>query len=326
MFTLLFLLKKIRILCIKESLSEKLWRNDERKAGIFVNKLSEIIKKRATLGIAVFCITAIATVGVLSQGDSNKENTPDSFVDLNESPEKEEQQQVAQSDTSELKTSEQQITEEDSNLQEQEQQIAKEQEVTDSKNTEQQVVNNKSESETIDSSMQMSQKEEIDIVKEEQTEETQVSSPQLIAEQLTFDKVKGLLYPVQEGEIIIPYSPDHGVFHFTLEQFSTSDAVVLSSSVGMQVKSSAKGVVTAIEEDDRIGTTVTIAIGNNTSLVYGQLELNGLKEGDIVEAGQCIGTVAEPTRYYVVEGPNLYFQVLEGEESLDPTLLFTESE
>ena len=299
--------------------------NDERKAGIFVNKLSEIIRKRAVLGVAVFCIAAIATVGVLSQGDNNNDNTPDSFVDLNESPEKEDKQQVAQSDTPDIKTSEQQIVEDDVDVQENEQLVVKEKEVTDSKNEEQQVVENKPTVERIDTSTQIAQQEEIDTNEIKQTEDTQVLSPQLIAEQLTFDKSAGLLYPIQ-GEVVIPYSPDHAVFHFTLDQFSTSDAVVLSSSVGEQVKAAAKGVVTAIEEDDRIGTTVTIAVGNNTSLVYGQLELDGLQEGDIIEVGECIGTVAEPTKYYVVEGPNLYFQVLEGEESLDPTLLFTDSE
>ena len=297
--------------------------NDERKAGIFVNKLSEIIKKRATLGVAIFCITAIATVGVLSQGDKNNDNTPDSFVDLNESPEKEEKQQVAQSDTSDRKDSEQQIAENETKVQEQEQLAEKEKETT---NLEQQVADNNSSVEETDVSTQTVQKEETDITQVEQVEEAQVSSPQLIAEQLTFDKSVGLLWPIQQEEIVIPYSPDHGVFHFTLEQFSTSDAIVFSSSVGTQVKASAKGVVTSIEEDDRTGTTVTLAVGNNTSLVYGQLALDGLKEGDIIEAGECIGTVAEPTRYYVVEGPNLYFQVLEGEESLDPTSLFTNSQ
>ncbi len=299
--------------------------NDERKAGIFVNKFSEIIRKRAMLGVAVFCIAAIATVGVLSQGDNNNDNTPDSFVDLNESPEKEEKQQVAQSDTPDIKTSEQQIAEGDTDVQQKEQLVVKEKEVTDSKNEEQQVAENKPTVEKIDTSAQIAQQEEIDTNEIEQTEDTQVLSPQLIAEQLTFDKSAGLLYPIQ-GEVVIPYSPDHAVFHFTLEQFSTSDAVVLSSSVGTQVKAAAKGVVTAIEEDDRIGTTVTIAVGNNTSLVYGQLEVDGLQEGDMIDAGECIGTVAEPTKYYVVEGPNLYFQVLEGEESLDPMLLFTDSE
>ena len=299
--------------------------NEERKAGIFVNKLSEIIRKRAMLGVAVFCIAAIATVGVLSQGDNNSDNTPNSFVDLNESPEKEDKQQIAQSDTSETEFSEQQIAENDTNVQEQETLTAKENEATDSKNVEQQVADNKPTVEKIDSSIQTADNTEINTNEIEQTEETQVLSPQLIAEQLTFDKSAGLLYPIQ-GEIIIPYSPEHGVFHFTLEQFSTSDAVVLSSSVGTEVKAAAKGVVTAIEEDDRIGTMVTVAVGNNTSLVYGQLMIDGLQEGDIIEVGECIGTVAEPTKYYVVEGPNLYFQVLEGEESLDPTMLFTNSQ
>ena len=49
--------------------------------------------------------------------------------------------------------------------------------------------------------------------------------------------------------------------------------------------------------------------------------ITDLEEGDVLEAGECIGTVAEPTRYYVVEGPNLYFKVMEGEESIDPAEL-----
>jgi len=154
-------------------------------------------------------------------------------------------------------------------------------------------------------------------------EQTEVLSPQLIAEQLTFDKSAGLLWPIA-GEVIIPYSPDHGVFYQTLDQFAISEALVLSSAVGTEVKAAAKGVVTAIEEDVRTGTTVTLSLGNDTSLVYGQLNVTELKEGDILEAGDCIGTVAEPTRYYVVEGPNLYFKVMEGETSIDPTELLTE--
>ena len=293
------------------------------KAGIFVNKLTELLKKRAVLGVAVFCIAAIATVGFLSQGDNNKDNTPDSFVDLNETPDKEEKQQLAdkEKDTTDIPLIEQQVTEDTAKEKEQEQ-VAKEKDTTSSENLEQQVADNSTTVEKIDSSMQTAQQNELGTQETEATEETQVLSPQLIAEQLTFDKSIGLLWPVQ-GEVVIPYSPEHGVFHFTLEQFGTSDAVVVSSTLGEEVKAAAKGVVTAIEEDERTGTTVTMAVGNNTSLVYGQLALMDLQVGDVVEAGQCLGTIAEPTRYYVVEGPNLYFQVVEGEETLDPSLLFS---
>ena len=294
------------------------------KAGIFVNKLSEVIRKRAMLGVAVFCIAAIATVGLLSQGDNNKDNTPDSFVDLNETPDEEKNQQVVDNNTPDTSFTEQQLTENDTKVEEQEQLVA-ENNGTNSENAGQQVADNVPTIEEVDSSIQTAENTEVGTEETEPVEETQVLSPQLIAEQLNFDKSLGLLWPVQ-GEVVIPYSPDHGVFHFTLEQFSTSDAVVLSSMVGAEVKAAAKGVVTAIEEDERTGTTVTLAVGNNTSLVYGQLAIGDLSEGDIVEAGECLGTVAEPTRYYIVEGPNLYFQVLEGEESLDPTLLFPENQ
>lgn len=293
------------------------------KAGIFVNKLSEVVRKRAMFGVAIFCIAAIATVGLLSQGDNNKDNTPDSFVDLNETPDKEENQQVADNDTTDTSLTEQQLMENDTNLEEQEQ-LTVENNHTDSENSQQQVADNTSTTEEIDSSMQTAENTELGTEELEPIEETEVLSPQLIAEQLNFDKSTGLLWPVQ-GEVVIPYSPDHGVFHFTLEQFSTSDAIVLSSTLGAEVKAATRGVVTSIEEDERTGTTVTLAVGNNTSLVYGQLAIGDLSEGDIVEAGECLGTVAEPTRYYIVEGPNLYFQVLEGEESLDPTLLFPEN-
>lgn len=294
------------------------------KAGIFVNKLSEVIRKRAMLGVAVFCIAAIATVGLLSQGDNNKDNTPDSFVDLNETPDEEKNQQVVDNNTPDTSSTEQQLTENDTKVEEQEQLVAGNN-GTNSENAGQQVADNVPTIEEVDSSIQTAENTEVGTEETEPVEETQVLSPQLIAEQLNFDKSLGLLWPVQ-GEVVIPYSPDHGVFHFTLEQFSTSDAVVLSSVVGAEVKAAAKGVVTAIEEDERTGTTVTLAVGNNTSLVYGQLAIGDLSEGDIVEAGECLGTVAEPTRYYIVEGPNLYFQVLEGEESLDPTLLFLENQ
>lgn len=147
-----------------------------------------------------------------------------------------------------------------------------------------------------------------------------VTNPQVIAASLDFNKDGGLCWPVH-GQVIIPYSPDHGVFHFTLEQFRTSNAVVLSAEVGSPVVAAAKGVVTEITENVRTGNTVKLALGNDITLVYGQLALDGLAVGDIVEEGECIGTVAEPTRYYVVEGGNLFFQVWEREESLNPMLL-----
>jgi len=250
-------------------------------------KISDVFRKRALLGVAIFCITAIATVGALSIGGNGEDDTPDSLVDLNETDEPEDGRVAeGQQDDPEVKDPSQ---------------VAENPDVQNP--------------EVKDPSQVAEQPDDV-----KEPEQTEVLSPQLIAEQLNFDKSAGLLWPIS-GEVIIPYSSEHGVFHFTLEQFSASEAIVLSSAVGTEVKAAAKGVVTAIEEDVRTGTTVTLALGNDTSLVYGQMDVADLKVGDVVEAGECIGTVAEPTRYYVVEGPNLYFRVMEGDNSIDPTQL-----
>ena len=298
-------------------------------------KISDVFRKRALFGVAIFCITAIATIGALSMGGNEEDNTPKSLVDLNETKEPE-QPQVADGQQENLDvqkpdvqlgdasgipgetqgsevTDPSQVAEVPDDTQNpagnEPSQVALEGEKTDGKGAEAQ---------------EPSQVAEVpDDTKE--PEQAEVLSPQLVAEQLKFDKSAGLMWPIS-GKVVIPYSPDHGVFYQTLQQFSASEAVVLSSAVGAEVKAAAKGVVTSIEEDVRTGTTVTLALGNDTSLVYGQLTLSDLKEGDVVEAGECIGTVAEPTRYYVMEGPNLYFQVIEGEESIDPMALLQDEE
>ena len=280
-------------------------------------KISSVFRKRALFGVAIFCITAIATVGALSIGGNEEDETPNSLVDLNETDNPDgTDSQVADGDEN------QQELNDPSQVADNTGDNIETPEVTNPVDVAEKPDDTQMPEVQDPSQVAQGGEETLDNPQEipEQPEQTEVLSPQLIAEQLNFDKTMGLQWPIS-GEVVIPYSPDHGVFHYTLEQFSASEAVVLSSSVGTEVKAAAKGVVTAIEEDVRIGTTVTLALGNDTSLVYGQLEVADLKEGDVVEAGECLGTVAEPTRYYVIEGPNLYFQVLEGEESIDPMAL-----
>jgi len=291
-------------------------------------KISDVFRKRALFGVAIFCITAIATVGALSIGGNEEDNTPDSLVDLNETDQPGDSQVAEGQDTPDVQNPDIQVGDHTGDTPDETQkpeeqdpsQVAEQPDETQNPEVQDpsQVAEQPDDTQNPEVQDPSQVAEQPDVTTE--PEQTEVLSPQLVAEQLNFDKSAGLLWPVS-GEVIIPYSPDHGVFHYTLEQFSASEALVLSSTVGTEVQAAAKGVVTAIEEDVRTGTTVTLALGNDTCLVYGQLDVTDLKEGDVVEAGECIGTVAEPTRYYVVEGPNLYFQVLEGETSIDPTEL-----
>jgi septal ring factor EnvC (AmiA/AmiB activator) len=40
--------------------------------------------------------------------------------------------------------------------------------------------------------------------------------------------------------------------------------------------------------------------------------------GDTISAGDMIGFVSEPTKYYVVEGSNLYFEMTKAGVPVDP--------
>ena len=311
----------------------------KRKAGVNV-KISEVFRKRSLLGVAVFCITAIATVGALSIGGKGEDDTPDNLVDLNETNDPG-NTQVADGDDQTGDNTETPGVQVGDNTETPGVQVGDNTEDPgvqlgdNTENPDVQVGDNTGEGTdpaTTGSEVQVGDNTEVsDVQKPEiqvgdNTEKpTEVLSPALIAEQLKFDKSAGLIWPVA-GQVIIPYSPDHGVYFQTLDQFAISEAIVLSSAVGTEVKAAAKGVVTSIKEEVRTGTTVTLALGNDTSLIYGQLDVADLKEGDILEAGERIGTVAEPTRYYVVEGPNLYFKVVEGENSVDPTELLKEEQ
>ena len=137
---------------------------------------------------------------------------------------------------------------------------------------------------------------------------------------LFFEEGMGILWPV-EGNVVLNYSNDHLIYHATLDQFRTHDAIAIAAEAGTEVVAAADGVVSAIEESVQTGVTVTTAIGNDYYLVYGQLEDSELKVGDSVSQGEVIGTIAKASRFYSKEGDNLYFQVRCGEETLNPMSL-----
>ena len=70
--------------------------------------------------------------------------------------------------------------------------------------------------------------------------------------------------------------------------------------------------------DEETGTTLTMDLGNGYEAVYGQLKEVAVKEGDTVESGELLGYVSEPTKYYTLEGSNLYFQLLKDGEPQNP--------
>ena len=120
------------------------------------------------------------------------------------------------------------------------------------------------------------------------------------------------------GAVIMGYSMDQTVFFQTLEQYKYNPAMIIAGEVGETIGASAAGIVTSIEQTAQTGTTISLDMGNGYTAVYGQLTDVPLAVGDYVGAGETLGSLNEPTKYYSVEGPNLYFQVLKDGEPIDP--------
>lgn len=132
-----------------------------------------------------------------------------------------------------------------------------------------------------------------------------------------FSEESVLTWPAS-GAVIMGYSMDQTVFFQTLEQYKYNPAMIISGEVGETITASAAGIVTNIEETAQTGTTVSLDMGNGYTAVYGQLTDVALSTGDYVNAGEKIGNLNEPTKYYSIEGPNLYFEVLKDGEPVDP--------
>lgn len=129
-----------------------------------------------------------------------------------------------------------------------------------------------------------------------------------------------LLWPVA-GNVIMDYSMDKTVYFTTLDQYKYNPAIIIQGSLDENVMSAAPGRITKIETLEETGMTVTMDIGDGYEIIYGQLKELPVKEGDYLKAGETVGYVSEPTRYYTKEGCNVYFEVRKDGESIDPMAL-----
>lgn len=141
-----------------------------------------------------------------------------------------------------------------------------------------------------------------------------------VKNKLHFDQETGLLWPV-DGEVLKDYSADRVVYFETLAQYRTNPALLIAAQKGDEVKASADGVVTEITTSEETGRTLTMDIGDDFSVTYGQLMDITVGKGDEVSEGQVIGRIATPTKYYTVEGTNLYYQIREKGETVNPMVL-----
>lgn len=151
----------------------------------------------------------------------------------------------------------------------------------------------------------------------EQTNSAEVQQTEGSGRAITFNESSRLLWPVN-GTIIMSYSMDKTVYFQTLDQYKYNPAVVISGAEGDQVLCGTTGVVKSIDVTAETGTTVNVDIGNGYELFYGQLKEVPVKVGDYVEAKSVLGYVSQPTKYYSMEGSNVYFEMRKDGQPINP--------
>lgn len=161
------------------------------------------------------------------------------------------------------------------------------------------------------------------VVQEDKPEiinETKPVAPSTKKSNLTFNEEDGLLWPV-EGNVIMNYSMSSVIYFQTLDQYKCNPAIIIQAEVGDDVLNAADGIVKDVSYNEETGNTVTVSVGNGYEIVYGQLDNVKAKKGQSVSEGSILGNVADPTKYYIKEGSNLFFEVLRNEETVNPMLL-----
>ncbi len=143
----------------------------------------------------------------------------------------------------------------------------------------------------------------------------------VVTKELTFSEEDSLIRPTA-GEILLPYSMDGSIYFATLDQYKYNPAIVFAAEEGTAVGACAEGKVVNVYEDPQIGKAVTIDLGDGYQATYGQLQEIQVSVDNYVNAGDTIGNVAAPTKYYSVEGFNLYFQLTKDGEPVNPESFF----
>ena len=137
---------------------------------------------------------------------------------------------------------------------------------------------------------------------------------------LTFSDSDTLIWPVV-GNILVNYSMDKTVYFPTLQQYKYNPAIIIQANQGDLITAASAGKVISVFSDPQIGNGVTMELGGGYEVTYGQLTNILVSEGSYVATGDVIAEVAAPTKYFSVEGSNLYLKLTMNGAPVNPETL-----
>ena len=126
------------------------------------------------------------------------------------------------------------------------------------------------------------------------------------------------VWPVS-GSTQAAYSVDALQYNATTQDWRTHAGVDLAASVGTPVKAAGAGIVTAVYDDEFLGTTVVINHPDGHVSQYSNLAvMPSVSAGDSVEAGPTLGAVGETALLEIADAPHLHFAVYANGDTIDP--------
>ena len=134
---------------------------------------------------------------------------------------------------------------------------------------------------------------------------------------LNFSDTSKMTWPVY-GNVVLDYSMDSTIYFPTLDQFKCNPGLVIQGDVSDPVSAPANARVSEVGSNEEIGNYVVLDLGNDYSVTCGQLKDIQVVENEYMEQGQIIGYVSEPTKYYTVEGTNLFLEMKHDDKTVDP--------
>lgn len=162
-----------------------------------------------------------------------------------------------------------------------------------------------------------------EVARMEEMEDTMaIATSTSIQPALTFGDNDTLAWPIV-GNVLINYSMDKTIYFPTLEQYKYNPAIIISAVEGETITAAANGKVNSVYSDPELGNVVVMELGNGYELTYGQLKDITVSEGGFVNKGDIIGSVAAPTKYYSVEGCNVYFKLTKDGTPVNPMTKLT---
>ena len=123
-----------------------------------------------------------------------------------------------------------------------------------------------------------------------------------------------------DGTTVKVFSRTELMYDDTMADWRTHNGLDIQAGEGDAVKTAAAGTVTAVADDEMMGTTVTIEHGGGFTTTYASLQPDPpVTVGQQVAAGDIIGKVGSTAAAESTMGPHLHFSVARDGLIIDPT-------